>query len=86
MVEKAKKTVKKAAKKTTKKIIKKTTVKVEKIKALGCKCPMCEQELVSQCRETLVCRPCEIKLKQCPKCGRLYQASLKSCPTCETCR
>ncbi len=69
-----------------KKTAKKTSGKTKPSAKVSCKCPMCEQELVSQCRETLVCQPCEIKLKQCPTCGRLYQSDLKSCPTCETCR
>ncbi|MDD5223097.1 MAG: hypothetical protein PHE84_03830 [bacterium] len=70
----------------TKKTAKTTSGKTKPSAKAGCKCPMCEQELVSQCRDTLACQPCEIKLKQCPKCGRLYQSDLKSCPTCETCR
>jgi len=47
-----------------------------------CKCPFCETELNSGCLEPVFCKPCNIKLVRCEKCGQLFKAELTKCPNC----
>jgi hypothetical protein len=48
-----------------------------------CKCPYCENELEMGCLEPPFCKPCDVKLVKCKKCGKMFNAKEPKCPVCK---